>query len=650
MIFFADHLLPKIAKLILIGSLIVFPVLAVAADDNLNINLTVEEEAPPPDDNGGGGGSSNIYGCTDPTADNYNSRANRDDSSCFYGGIPNVLNFTAIPTTQEIILVWQNPDYPDLAAVRVVRRTNAVPLDPGDGELVYDGIGETVTDNNVSQGNTYFYVAFIRNTAGQYSSGALASAILIPPEGEVSPPADDEPPELPGDNLPTDIFDSFPSGPDFSLADDFYILVSQPGQAVQTVRPNGSARILGDRNTSIFIPYRFMPTVLKTIGLTLFDPLNQERSFSFLLRINQDQTGYEATMGPLAFNGNYDFVLHIINYQDQSLKKIKGSLAVSATAGATTVETASRMVLAVGLIAGMVQLLAVTTQARSLLDIYLILLRLLAALSGWFGLKRRSKPWGTVYDAVTKQPIDPAVVSLINQSGREVGSAITDIDGRYGFLTSPGIYTLKAGKTHYRFPSQILAGKEFDEFYNQLYFGELITVDETGVINRNIPLDPLGFDWNEFTKNKSQFLKISSRRELIQTWLFGVLYFLGFAVAVGQTVVSPAVFDFVILALYVVIYAGQWWWRAHYPVRQLKRQGINEPLPFSVIRLFLTDLNQEVKRVVTDELGRFYLLVRPGEYYYTIEEKLPDGNYQKIYQSSPISLNQGILKEDIIVP
>jgi len=53
---------------------------------------------------------------------------------------------------------------------------------------------------------------------------------------------------------------------------------------------------------------------------------------------------------------------------------------------------------------------------------------------------------------------------------------------------------------------------------------------------------------------------------------------------------------------------------------------------------------------VTDELGHFYLLVRPGEYYYTVEEKIAGGDYQKIYQSPSFNLKQGILKEDIIVP
>ena len=76
---------------------------------------------------------------------------------------------------------------------------------------------------------------------------------------------------------------------------------------------------------------------------------------------------------------------------------------------------------------------------------------------------------------------------------------------------------------------------------------------------------------------------------------------------------------------------------------------MTDVLSFAIIRIFLADLNQEVKHVVTDALGRFYLLVRPGKYYYTVEEKLPNGSYQKIYQSTPLELKKGVLPGDLTI-
>ena len=58
---------------------------------------------------------------------------------------------------------------------------------------------------------------------------------------------------------------------------------------------------------------------------------------------------------------------------------------------------------------------------------------------------------------------------------------------------------------------------------------------------------------------------------------------------------------------------------------------------------------QQIKQVVADKLGRFYLLVRPGVYYYTVEEKQLDGSYLKVYQSAPINFGDGVLTSDISV-
>ena len=50
---------------------------------------------------------------------------------------------------------------------------------------------------------------------------------------------------------------------------------------------------------------------------------------------------------------------------------------------------------------------------------------------------------------------------------------------------------------------------------------------------------------------------------------------------------------------------------------------------------------------MADELGKCFVLVRPGSYYFTVEEKLPDGSYKKVYQSDVMELKSGILPHNI---
>ncbi|MEI6494890.1 MAG: carboxypeptidase-like regulatory domain-containing protein, partial [bacterium] len=283
-----------------------------------------------------------------------------------------------------------------------------------------------------------------------------------------------------------------------------------------------------------------------------------------------------------------------------------------------------------------------------LYDLYLLFLRGLGALLGFFGYRRRGQPWGTVYDAVTKQPIDPAYV-VVEQAGETVTNAITDIDGRFGFFLPAGQYALKANKTHYQFPSQILNGKERDELYDNLYFGDVINSNGEEVISRNIPLDPIGFDWNEFMKNRVNYFTLYSKRELIRNRIINAIFVIGFVLSLAAVLVAPSNFNFIVLLSYLVIYLIELVWKIRHKVVSIKKAN-GEMLSFAVIKIYMSGVNQMIKTVIADQFGRFYALVRPGTYYYTIEEKQVDGSYREAFRSGDIEFKKGVFTRDIVVP
>jgi hypothetical protein len=148
----------------------------------------------------------------------------------------------------------------------------------------------------------------------------------------------------------------------------------------------------------------------------------------------------------------------------------------------------------------------------NLSELRLVLLQLSRTLLMFLGLRRKRRYWGTVFDSVTKQPLDPVVVELLDvQTGERVEQSITDLMGRFGFLGHQGTFRLTAKKTHYRFPAKPIVGSIADEVFEHPYYGEPITLTGSEIVAPNIPMDPLQFDWNQ--ADKQRFIKFRPRRE-----------------------------------------------------------------------------------------------------------------------------------------
>ncbi len=656
-----------------------------AATDAVQINLSVTA-APPATGGSGTPTPTDVSGCTNPLATNYNSAATTNDGSCQYAPlpetVPNVSGFSATLAGQNVNLAWQNPSGAAFTAVRIVRGTGSVPTTPTNGNLIYDGTGTAAQDSNVAFGTQYYYVAFVRNSVGVYSSGALAS-ILTPaekkdeslpnpePELNLNPNPEPNPEPVPGDGSPGTLGDNGPGGrndpfanlPQVTPTDPITQLINlgdfifyQPGERQQFFAGNQDIAVLGRKPLSVLISSTKLPEALKIIGLTIINPATNKPLGTYLLKATADGASYTASLGNAFPNGIYPLFISIINYQDQTMKRLTGRLMVSsgllATPAARTIAIAQQVLspvaVTVGLASGVVQGLALANRVGSAYDLYLIFLHGWALFLRALGLRRKTTPWGVVYDSVTKRPLDPAYV-IIRKNGEDTGTAITDLDGRYGFFLPANTYDIIANKTHYQFPSKKLVGRDRDELYGNLYFGGSFTTLAGEIINRNIPLDPIAFDWNEFAKQSRGFFILHSRRQTRRRRIFNTLYAIGFTIGFYDFIFYPRKLSIIIFALYLVTFL------ARYIKYKTTQQALTvkhltgEPVPFAIIRAFIPDVNQEVKSVVADVMGRFFLLTPPGRYYITVEEKLPDETYKRIYQSPPLDLKNGVLANDLIV-
>lgn len=238
---------------------------------------------------------------------------NQQFTTLFLPVLPaNVLHFQATPDENKILLTWQNPILP-FDEIRVVKSNVFFPADPENGEIIYEGRAESFPDRDVVPGVTYYYAAFVRDNDGNFSSGSLASARLLE-KGEI-PTAMDffrDVAELPASLI-------HPLLQRLSILDvEFY----QDGKQLEVY--DGKVTIQGDRNLLVSIDYDKLPEVLKTIVVTLRDPEDSSKTFSFLLRVNKDKTAYEALVAPLEREGVYSFGVTILDHKHQGLRKLAG--------------------------------------------------------------------------------------------------------------------------------------------------------------------------------------------------------------------------------------------------------------------------------------------------------------------------------------
>lgn len=229
--------------------------------------------------------------------------------------------------------------------------------------------------------------------------------------------------------------------------------------------------------------------------------------------------------------------------------------------------------------------------------------------------RRKRRKWGVVYNSLTKQPVDLAIVRLYKkEDGRLVQSRVTDKLGRYSFLVDPGRYYLTVTKPKFDFPTQYLKDTKEDIKYLDLYHGETleVTVDRAD-ITANIPLDP--------KVEEKPVAKI-----IFQHYLRKVQYvaaFMAIPLAAVSMVISPGALTFTLFGFHCFLYIL--FRRLGYQ-KKPKNWGIvydksnKKPLGRAITRIYDKQYNKLLETRVTDARGRYSFLVNNNVYYVTAEK------------------------------
>lgn len=270
--------------------------------------------------------------------------------------------------------------------------------------------------------------------------------------------------------------------------------------------------------------------------------------------------------------------------------------------------------------------------------------------AGWL---HDHRTWGIVYDSVTKEPIDPAYVTVKSRLGNTVATALTDLDGRFGIILPIGTYTLTVEKTNYIFPSRNLLDQNTDGYYTDLYFGNPIEVTKSErMLALAVPMDPIASDWNqEEKKRKSISLRSSDRRDFRNTslvyFLIAGLLVVSRYLVIGSTLSKQLVVIYFGLFIAGIIYSLLK--PASYFHSVIIEKSTGKPLGFARVKVFKKINNMQVASKISSYNGQFVCLVPNGIYYVTIEKRDSLGIYNLVQTSPQFEVIDGSINRRFVV-
>lgn len=233
-----------------------------------------------------------------------------------------------------------------------------------------------------------------------------------------------------------------------------------------------------------------------------------------------------------------------------------------------------------------------------------------------FFARRKRKGFGLVYNAITKLPVDLAIVRLKDAvTGRILQSRVTDRGGRYFFIVQPGKYLLDAHKPSFEFPSTYLKDQKQDALFLDLYHGEPIEVTEKdATIAANIPVDPA----------VKESVPGAVRRRIALRKVETVVGTVSPVLALVAVVINPTPLTIGLFSGQVGMYGIM---RYLAKPHKLKGWGIvydaatSRPLGRAIVRVFEPIYNKLLEMQVTDDQGRYSFLVGPNIYRLTVDKE-----------------------------
>ncbi len=226
---------------------------------------------------------------------------------------------------------------------------------------------------------------------------------------------------------------------------------------------------------------------------------------------------------------------------------------------------------------------------------------LLISILSYFLGKRHDRPWGLILDASNSQPVPFATCRLyVAETTNLITQTVSDTDGRYGFVMSPGSYRLEVNHNEYGIFTENFVIPE----------GETAHLKDIRLIpksmQKNVNQSRYGQMWEDFW----------NRAKILWKTVQPILFVLGFTLSLLSIIISPGLLNFIIFGLYILagfLYLVSKFNRAP-KFASVVDAATGLRIPYAVIKFYDTEKWNLVDTQVTNGNGQFDFYGDTGEY------------------------------------
>lgn len=228
---------------------------------------------------------------------------------------------------------------------------------------------------------------------------------------------------------------------------------------------------------------------------------------------------------------------------------------------------------------------------------------------GVFKRKKKVLPYGYIYDAISKEPINRAIVRIY-QGKKLVATTVSNVYGAFNASLDPGEYLLKISSVGYTFPSKLVTGS-VDSPLQNIYRGGSFVIKEESPIKYSIPLDPMDPSNVDYFKTM-----LFGRLGKIFLALQKVLVIVGLLVAFFLYLRNPVTFNLVVVLFYIPLLFIHFFLSFSSQRQSFGVVKDEKGKPLSKIVLGLREMEFEklIAKRVTNDKGRYKFLVPGGKY------------------------------------